>query len=918
MSTYITSTPLPQDGGITNSGEVSSMLWEVTGTGFSIAAGDTVRPIRNYAANTGFYGQKEFWSVGNLTPTSPSSSAKIQTILPVYPRVGSPYPYAYIVAPCINFPTCNSIPGTLYLVMNTSPSTAVANCPSSACITITSGGGSMNGHYKLNNNLMNAPYTKANSVFAIDNPNLLTPGVYMTDGVSVVDDASGLQIGGGACANTNATTLSQCAVYIMVSGGTATAHFVYPHGFSVGDSIHIIGFGGGWGGSTTATVLTVGNNDWPNTLTFSTGSSNNTYATQSGVIAAEFKQTNHPIWVAIDHVTSSTSLTLSSTGGTIAAGATWEAAPDNVPAFYSATGGTIITATTNANPDVYTMAGTTLTNGQAVTFSNCAGDTSANGTHTVSNVSGSTFQLGTIGNGTYTGGCYAQITTGADINVTTSGNIYMNNDTGSGTGLGTSGIYTENWSHYIGLTSGAKFVLTKPDRRGFYFRFGDEAVWDRWTINSLYQIPTTAAGFNAISIFIHQTNRSRVLNIASEKSMGNFVDIENSRQPQVLGFRINNVGNGGCIVSAANSQFVAANGTCANANDLFAVDQQNGFSDQPMRGSVLSNVSLINTDINFIGPGILASNFYTEGSPNNSVRIGNSNGTTADVKLSGWQINNGSSQGPAASLTSGPSEIIVTGMPTGVTLSDITIRAGYGTGIYVESSAGVSISNSLIDGTSMAGVYSVGGTSNVSISNLAVKNTGGAASISESIASLTIDGLKISDVNVSYPSAELTGQSGNAFLTIADVSDEIKNVRISDSRATGLAYNYFTNGASGYCRFENLTGKITDTGHPFKGVGSGNCYVKDGAFDLPITVASTIAPVAEQFTMSGSGTINVMTPANSIQNADQFCAVPVPAASWATATGGGAGGFGKATTVTAGVTLCWRWDKGTALWWPTY
>ncbi|MEX2185844.1 MAG: hypothetical protein WD875_03580, partial [Pirellulales bacterium] len=64
-----------------------------------------------------------------------------------------------------------------------------------------------------------------------------------------------------------------------------------------------------------------------------------------------------------------------------------------------------VTGATNATPIVITSNGHGLANGEQVTISGAVGNTAANGTFTVSNVTANTFRLnGSVGNGAYTSG----------------------------------------------------------------------------------------------------------------------------------------------------------------------------------------------------------------------------------------------------------------------------------------------------------------------------------------------------------------------------------------------------------------------------------------------------------------------------------------------------------------------------------
>lgn len=74
----------------------------------------------------------------------------------------------------------------------------------------------------------------------------------------------------------------------------------------------------------------------------------------------------------------------------------------------------VVTNATNASPIVITAAGRTMRTGETVTVASVGGNTAANGTFVVTNISASTFSLnGSTGNGAYTsGGTYSAVYTG--------------------------------------------------------------------------------------------------------------------------------------------------------------------------------------------------------------------------------------------------------------------------------------------------------------------------------------------------------------------------------------------------------------------------------------------------------------------------------------------------------------------------
>ncbi len=306
---HIISSPLPQDfGGGSNNQEPSSLIWEPDSNSFSIASGDTITPTRNYAANAGITGSvKEFWSIaGNIG----NGSNHLQSAIPVYPNVGSRYPYAYFY--CSSTFTC-------FFYFNSPP-----NATNGDSVVVTnSPAGAWNGNYVIADNTVGFNYSTESTILQTSNPHSLAAGLYIADGLTTAL-LSGPTIG-------NTPTVS-----IIVSSGTATATFLFPHGLSVGDAIHVSGFTGGPSViNGNYTVATVGNNDFPTVATFTTGAANGTYAQQTGVISLSYTSVPHPVWLPVSSVASNTSLTLGSSAGTVASGANYYSAPDNVAAFTS-------------------------------------------------------------------------------------------------------------------------------------------------------------------------------------------------------------------------------------------------------------------------------------------------------------------------------------------------------------------------------------------------------------------------------------------------------------------------------------------------------------------------------------------------------------------------------------------------------
>lgn len=814
---YITSTPLAGGLSALNSGEDSSFFLEVSGAGFSLAAGDTIAPTRSQGVANG---QSEFWSIstpltsGNYFP----SNNKVLSMIPTYPGVGSRYPWPYIYS---------TGGGTVYLVMNTPPN---ANVSDTVVIT-ASPGGAWDGSYVVSDNSVGVAYAALSCVLATSNPRALSAGIYLADGLQMSISASPI-----------GTTP---AVSIVVSGGTATATFLYPHGFSVGDSIHVSGFSGGSSAinATSATVISTGNHDFPTTLTFSTAAGNGTYAQQAGMISSAYTATPHPIWVPVSSVSSNTSLTLASSGGTIASGATYYSAPDNVAA-------------------------------------------------------------------------YGAILSSASDYIESNSGLYFFRNTPANTGQPDGSIYFTGWSNYFGVTSGAKFILTNPENAGFRFLGGSDATWDGWTVNSLYQIPTQVGGYGATSLQTVQAIRPKFRNISSNMSVGNFLDTENGIEPQISNLVVNNVGGGGCFVSAANTQPAISNVTCKNAGDYNSLFMQNGFTYSSLFGGVITNLTSINAKrgLYIIGPNVTATNLYLEGSQECGLCIDSNNGTSSGVKVSHAQVNNSASLGPPDQFTVGTGlalgSVQVWGSLGGVTIDDVSVLSTYGTGFYFYNSADISLSNSRVESAKMIGVQSLL-TTKLTMQGVNTYNTGGTGHLLFSSGTLTAANLISSNANQVAPYTSNPGSS--IFVTNGTSSEYLHDLRILDSQGTATGYTFRLGTAAPNSRVERVSAVIADAGHPYSMVGgtAGSTFAKDVGTVLGVASASTISPITNNFTMSGTTTITTMTVPVGAQQGDVFCAIP--SGIWATTTGGN---FALGSTAVVGKRLCWALS-GTS-WYPSY
>jgi hypothetical protein len=86
-----------------------------------------------------------------------------------------------------------------------------------------------------------------------------------------------------------------------------------------------------------------------------------------------------------------------------------------------------------------------------------------------------------------------------------------------------------------------------------------------------------------------------------------------------------------------------------------------------------------------------------------------------------------------------------------------------------------------------------------------------------------------------------------------------------------------------------------------------------------VSSASTIAPVSPVSYVSGSATINVMTPPTGCTTSGVDCLLTLIASSgssWTTATGGGTGGFASVSVAVPGQALGFIYDPAVNLWYP--
>ena len=814
-SGYLTATPIP---GYAGSGYTpGALLWGVDGTTFSLNQGDTVTPTRTYGTNSGVAGaQREFWSVNTAI-----SSNKVPTLISVYPQVGSVYPYPYI----------NVISGVAYIITST-PS---GGANSQTVVVAGSPAGAWDGSYVISDAYTHYSigYSNISTILTTSNPRSLADGIYMSESLTMTISAA--PIG-------NSPTVS-----VVVAGGTATATFIRPHGFSVGDSVHVSGFTSGCSALnvSSATVSSIGNTDWPTILTFSTGAGNMTCAQQAGVISAAFTANPHPIWSPITSVSSNTSLTLSTSSGTVASGATYASAPDNASAYQTA------------------------------------------------------------------------IAAGKDIVISTAGNYFFNN-------ANTAALAVTGFNNYFGVTSGATFTLANPAQNGFTFNGGTGYTLSGWTVNSLYQAPSQVIGGFQVVIGAAFSSRPKFLNLTCWVCDGNFLDVENTTQPQAIGIRANNV-IGGPFVFAANSQSQISDVQGRNNTDLSGIYNQNNYTDQNMRGATVTNISLVNPGIGLglIGPDITATNIYIEGSQYNGLNIQHANSDVGQIKVSHAQINNSQTLGPASQIGSFPAAVFVSGTEGGVTLDDISVNQAWGNGIEVYNSS-ATIRNADVSNTTGVGIYSA--SSAVSVANSSTSNTtllgmltqGGALATS----SVQVDGLTVTNAAqgcAASPTICFPSHTGDSVILSGDYSDDFKNVRIVDTQTIATGYQLFSGGAcnisncgfNGYGRYEGITGRIKDSGHAFKsygGLGGIDYFRNAGYAAAAISTTSVISPVSEYSVLNGSTSIVTITPPKGMQPQDQFCIQFQTTGLFITG-----GNIGAGAAVAVGHVQCERWD-GTSFW----
>ena len=426
----------------------------------------------------------------------------------------------------------------------------------------------------------------------------------------------------------------------------------------------------------------------------------------------------------------------------------------------------------------------------------------------------------------------------------------------------------------------------------------------------MYQLVTVVPGYGAVTLGVSCADKPSILNVTSNRSVGNFIDIENTIAPRVEGFHVSNAALGSCIVLAAVTIPVVSDGQCVNTNGGTDVYMSSNYNDQNMRGAVLTNITEVNAGSGFwgSGPGILASNYFIEGG--GSMHVDASNATlsnpVSDVRLSNFQIMNANSNQPANN-NAGIVNIITP--QTGVYLDSFTIRGGRGPAFKMCCSASpnslTTLSNSYVYGSSSVGIWgSSGSNMNLDVSNVRMDSLGSVGVFWQgSDHSLVADQLKIKNANQAYAAnvAFPALYPGTVFVSTS-ISD-VKNMRVIDDQSTATGYlvqvgNGLTDG---------ITGTISDAAHQLSITGGvrGQTYVKNTPYLDSVTLASTIQPVSSLFAMvGGATTVTTMTVPNGMQQGDRFCVLP-QSTGFSTSAGSGSGSFIKASTAIVGQMLCW-------------
>jgi collagen type I alpha len=209
----------------------------------------------------------------------------------------------------------------------------------------------------------------------------------------------------------------------------------------------------------------------------------------------------------------------------------------------------------------------------------------------------------------------------------------------------------------------------------------------------------------------------------------------------------------------------------------------------------------------------------------------------------------------------------------------------------------------------------------------ATGSTGPAGSTGAAGAAATVAMGTVTTLSAGTPAtATNTGTSSAAVIALG--------IPQGPAGATGATGANGATGATGPAGTPGATGlpSAPGTGQEPYSTAPGTTYTADGNLSRTaagiqrqtiaastIASASTIAPVSPVSYVSGSVTINVMTPPTGCTTTGADCKLMLIAAAgsnWETATGGGAGGFASISDPNAGQALLFSYDPTVQLWYP--
>jgi hypothetical protein len=152
--------------------------------------------------------------------------------------------------------------------------------------------------------------------------------------------------------------------------------------------------------------------------------------------------------------------------------------------------------------------------------------------------------------------------------------------------------------------------------------------------------------------------------------------------------------------------------------------------------------------------------------------------------------------------------------------------------------------------------------------------------------------------------AGATGPTGPAGAAGTNGTNGTNGVGIPSTSTVGALYTATGSGANSV---------------PSTNITVGTNGIVHQAIGTSVASASTIAPTLPVVHVTGSATVNVMTPPAGCTTASFDCKVELiadPSSTWSTATGGGTGGFAVASVPAPGQALLFSYDTVVGLWYP--